>query len=145
LCGRSPRSVAFDGHVGDATIALYHQIGETKKSVLRQHQRRAIAAIIERCADPSKVCGLVWHTQGSGQTFTLLTAARLILKKRILHDKKQSWTQPKLLRSGDDPILLLLVVSEYFKTAGEGLLRELGFAEHHARPDQFDPSLSVAR
>ena len=25
--------------------------------------------------------GLIWHTQGSGKTFTLLTAARLILER----------------------------------------------------------------
>ena len=44
-------------------ILFYVEDGETRKAVLRQHQRR----------------GLVWHTQGSGKTFTLLTAARLIL------------------------------------------------------------------
>jgi type I restriction enzyme, R subunit len=53
---------------------------ETKKSVLRQHQRRAIEAIIERCAERKHKRGLIWHTQGSGKTFTLLTAARLILE-----------------------------------------------------------------
>jgi type I restriction enzyme, R subunit len=61
-------------------ILFYVQDGETKKSVLRQHQRRAIDAIIDRCADATKSRGLVWHTQGSGKTFTLLTAARLILE-----------------------------------------------------------------
>jgi type I restriction enzyme R subunit len=50
--------------------------------VLRQHQQRAIDAIIARCADPTKSRGLVWHTQGSGKTFTLLTAARLILEDK---------------------------------------------------------------
>lgn len=63
-------------------ILFYVQDGETRKSVLRQHQRRAIDAILARCADPAKTRGLVWHTQGSGKTFTLLTAAR-----RILEDK----------------------------------------------------------
>jgi type I restriction enzyme, R subunit len=62
-------------------ILFYVEDSETKKSVLRQHQRRAVDAIIERCADPSKDRGLVWHTQGSGKTFTLLTAARLILEQ----------------------------------------------------------------
>ena len=32
---------------------------------------RAIDAVVERCADPAKTRGLVWHTQGSGKTFTL--------------------------------------------------------------------------
>ncbi|MBQ9579155.1 MAG: HsdR family type I site-specific deoxyribonuclease [Ottowia sp.] len=63
-------------------ILFYVQDGETRKSVLRQHQRRAIDAILARCADPDKTRGLVWHTQGSGKTFTLLTAARLILEDK---------------------------------------------------------------
>ncbi|TMS57577.1 HsdR family type I site-specific deoxyribonuclease [Imbroritus primus] len=64
-------------------ILFYVQDGETRKSVLRQHQRRAIDAILDRCADPAKTRGLVWHTQGSGKTFTLLTAARLILEDKV--------------------------------------------------------------
>lgn len=63
-------------------ILFYVQDGETRKSVLRQHQRRAIDAILARCADPAKTRGLVWHTQGSGKTFTLLTAARQILEAK---------------------------------------------------------------
>lgn len=63
-------------------ILFYVQDGETRKSVLRQHQRRAIDAILTRCADPAKTRGLVWHTQGSGKTFTLLTAARQILEDK---------------------------------------------------------------
>jgi type I restriction enzyme R subunit len=63
-------------------ILFYVQDGETRKSVLRQHQRRAIDAILARCADPAKTRGLVWHTQGSGKTFTLLTAARQILEDK---------------------------------------------------------------
>lgn len=63
-------------------ILYYVQDGETRKSVLRQHQRRAIDAILARCADPEKTRGLVWHTQGSGKTFTLLTAARQILENK---------------------------------------------------------------
>ena len=63
-------------------ILFYVQDGETRKSVLRQHQRRAVAAIVARCADATKTRALVWHTQGSGKTFTLLTAARLILEDK---------------------------------------------------------------
>ena len=63
-------------------ILFYVLDNETRKSILRQHQRRAIDAIIERCADPAKTRGLIWHTQGSGKTFTLLTAARLILENK---------------------------------------------------------------
>lgn len=67
-------------------ILFYVQDGETRKSVLRQHQRRAIDAILDRCADPAKTRGLVWHTQGSGKTFTLLTAARQILENKARYD-----------------------------------------------------------
>ena len=62
-------------------ILFYVEDGETKKSVLRQHQRRATDRIVERCSSQEKRRGLIWHTQGSGKTFTLLTAARLILER----------------------------------------------------------------
>ncbi len=62
-------------------ILFYVEDGETRKSVLRQHQRRAVDRIVERCSEPGKRRGLIWHTQGSGKTFTLLTAARLILER----------------------------------------------------------------
>jgi len=63
-------------------VLFYVQDGETRKSVLRQHQRRATDAILERCSDKIRNRGLIWHTQGSGKTFTLLTAARLILEDK---------------------------------------------------------------
>lgn len=63
-------------------ILFYVQDSETRKSILRQHQRKAIDAVIARCSDKSKKRGLVWHTQGSGKTFTLLTAAKLILEQK---------------------------------------------------------------
>ena len=62
-------------------ILFYVEDGETRKSVLRQHQRRAIDCIVSRCEEPAKRRGLIWHTQGSGKTFTLITAARLILER----------------------------------------------------------------
>src|SRR5258708_24248565 len=63
-------------------ILFYVEDSETKKSVLRQHQRTAIDKIVARCEDAAKRRGLVWHTQGSGKTFTLLTAASLILEQK---------------------------------------------------------------
>jgi type I restriction enzyme R subunit len=63
-------------------ILFYVLDGELRKSVLRQHQRRAIDGIIARCLDPARRRGLIWHTQGSGKTFTLLTAARQILEDK---------------------------------------------------------------
>lgn len=61
-------------------ILFYVEDGETRKSVLREHQRVAVEKVVARCADESKQRGLIWHTQGSGKTFTLLTAARQILE-----------------------------------------------------------------
>ena len=63
-------------------VLFYVEDGETRKTVLRQHQRRAVERIVERCAETMKRRGLVWHTQGAGKTFTLLTAARLILERK---------------------------------------------------------------
>ena len=64
-------------------ILFYVEDGETRKTVLRQHQRRAVDRIVERCATPAKrIADSIWHTQGSGKTFTLLTAARLILESK---------------------------------------------------------------
>lgn len=63
-------------------ILFYVEDGETRKTVLREHQRTAVDKIVARCADPDKTRGLIWHTQGSGKTFTLLTAARKILEDK---------------------------------------------------------------
>ena len=63
-------------------VLFYLKDDELQKTVLRQHQTRAAMKVVARCADPSKKTGLVWHTQGSGKTFTLITAARLILEDK---------------------------------------------------------------
>lgn len=63
-------------------VIFYIEDGETRKSVLREHQRAAVDKICERCADATKNRGLIWHTQGSGKTFTLLTAAQQILEDK---------------------------------------------------------------
>jgi len=61
-------------------ILFYVKDDELRKTVLRQHQVRAVEKVLARCADPRKTTGLVWHTQGSGKTFTMITAARLLLE-----------------------------------------------------------------
>ena len=50
------------------------------KIVLRQHQTRAVEKVIERVHDPNKRRGLVWHTQGSGKTLTMITIAARLLR-----------------------------------------------------------------
>jgi type I restriction enzyme R subunit len=51
-----------------------------KKVVLRPHQMRAVGRIMERSADGEKKRGLIWHTQGSGKTYTMIVAAQKILE-----------------------------------------------------------------
>jgi type I restriction enzyme R subunit len=63
-------------------ILFYYKEDELRKSILRQHQTRAVEKILDRCAEKAKTTGLIWHTQGSGKTFTMITAARLILQDR---------------------------------------------------------------
>jgi len=51
---------------------------ELNKYILCQHQTGAVEATVRRALDPKRTRGLVWHTQGSGKTFTMIkTAERL--------------------------------------------------------------------
>ena len=50
------------------------------KVVLRQHQTRAVDKVIERVRDPNRRRGLIWHTQGSGKTLTMITVASRLLR-----------------------------------------------------------------
>ena len=50
------------------------------KIVLRPHQTRAVEKVIERVHDPNKQRGLIWHTQGSGKTLTMITIASQLLR-----------------------------------------------------------------
>ena len=53
------------------------------KLVLRQHQMRAVDRVLERVRDPHKRRGLVWHTQGSGKTLTMITVAAGLLRTLV--------------------------------------------------------------
>ena len=68
-------------------ILFYIKDDELQKTILRQHQTRAIEKIVKRCADESKKTGLIWHTQGSGKTFTMITAAQQILANKDVFGK----------------------------------------------------------
>jgi len=68
-------------------ILFYVKDDELQKTVLRQHQARTARKVVARCADAAKKTGLVWHTQGSGKTFTMITAARLILERPDAFEK----------------------------------------------------------
>lgn len=64
------------------------------KMILRQHQTRAVERVLERVADPAKRRGLIWHTQGSGKTLTMITIA-----SKLLRDA----------RDGEKPTVLMIV------------------------------------
>ncbi len=53
---------------------------ELQKYILKQHQTAAVQQVVNRCLDVTKRRGLVWHTQGSGKTFTMIKAAELLFK-----------------------------------------------------------------
>jgi len=60
---------------------------------LRPHQIRAVNKILERAKDENKNRGFVWHTQGSGKTYTMIIAAQKIIENPIF----------------DNPTVILLV------------------------------------
>jgi type I restriction enzyme R subunit len=53
---------------------------ELQKIILRQHQTKAVDKVVARALDQKRARGLVWHTQGSGKTYTMIKAAELLFK-----------------------------------------------------------------
>lgn len=84
--------------------------GKTEKVVVRYQQYLAVKDILVRATDltlpPEKRRGLIWHTQGSGKTLTMIYAARSL------------WEEPKLTQ----PTVILLVDREQL---GDQMDREL--------------------
>ena len=66
---------------------------ELNKYILRQHQTGAVEQVVKRALEPKRTRGLVWHTQGSGKTFTMIKAADMLFRA------------PK----ADKPTILLLI------------------------------------
>lgn len=67
-------------------ILFTRQDDELKKVVLRPHQMRAVDKLIERARATEKKRGLVWHTQGSGKTYTMIVAAQKIIETPIFEN-----------------------------------------------------------
>ncbi|QOJ27641.1 MAG: HsdR family type I site-specific deoxyribonuclease [Ignavibacteriales bacterium] len=61
-------------------ILFTEQNEELNKIILRQHQKNAVDQVVARALDPVKTRGLIWHTQGSGKTYTMIKAAELLFK-----------------------------------------------------------------
>ncbi|MCR9279335.1 MAG: HsdR family type I site-specific deoxyribonuclease [Pseudomonadaceae bacterium] len=53
---------------------------ELNKYILRQHQTGGVDAVVDRALDSKRTRGLVWHTQGSGKTFTMIKAAERLFR-----------------------------------------------------------------
>lgn len=61
-------------------ILFAEQNEELNKFILLQHQKTAVDKVVQRALDPKKSRGLVWHTQGSGKTYTMIKTAELLFK-----------------------------------------------------------------
>ncbi len=66
---------------------LFTKKDETlQKVILRPHQIRAVEKIEERAKDKRKRRGLIWHTQGSGKTYTMIVSARRLMENPIFEN-----------------------------------------------------------
>ncbi len=59
---------------------------ELSKVVLRPHQMRGAARCVERAKDRKRRRGLVWHTQGSGKTYTMIVTAKLLIEEPLFEN-----------------------------------------------------------
>ena len=84
-----PQLLAFLQHY----IVFAEKDEELNKYILRQHQTAAVEAVIERALCPTRTRGLIWHTQGSGKTYTMIKAAELLFR----------------LPAADKPTVLLMI------------------------------------
>jgi len=67
-------------------ILFTRQDDELRKVVLRPHQMRAVDGLVNRAMDSEKKRGLVWHTQGSGKTFTMIVTAQKIIENPVFRN-----------------------------------------------------------
>ena len=87
--------------------------GELSKVVLRPHQMRAVERVLMRAHDPDKRRGLIWHTQGSGKTYTMITVAKQLIEEPALKH----------------PTVLMLVDRNELEAQLFGNLEAVGFGE----------------
>lgn len=67
-------------------IIFTRQDDELKKAVLRPHQMRAVDKLVERAKAKEKKRGLIWHTQGSGKTYTMIVTAQKVIKDPLFEN-----------------------------------------------------------
>jgi len=92
-------------------ILFVRRDGELSKAVLRPHQMRAAERVVRRARDAERRRGLVWHTQGSGKTYTMITVA-----KRLIEDP-----------AFENPTVLMLVDRNELEAQLFGNLEAVGF------------------
>ncbi|QER41216.1 type I restriction endonuclease subunit R [Thermodesulfobacterium sp. TA1] len=70
-----------EGETYKKKIASYHQFYTVKKAVVK-----TVKCVLEGKTPEEKRIGVVWHTQGSGKSLTMLFYARKVLKMRELEN-----------------------------------------------------------
>jgi type I restriction enzyme, R subunit len=99
-------------------VLFFKRDDELHKIILRQHQTRAVEKVVARACDPAKRTGLIWHTQGSGKTFTMIAAAE------------------QILRAPEKPTVLMLVDRNELESQLFGNLAAYGLSAEIARSKQ---------
>ncbi|MCX7611035.1 MAG: HsdR family type I site-specific deoxyribonuclease [Ignavibacterium sp.] len=82
-----------------------------QKVILRPHQIRAVEKIVERAKEKKKKRGLIWHTQGSGKTYTMILAAKKIIENPLF----------------ENPTVIMLVDRNELEAQLFGNLQSVGF------------------
>jgi len=84
---------------------------ELSKVVLRPHQMRGARRCVDRAKDKRKKRGLVWHTQGSGKTYTMIVTGKLLIEDPFF----------------ENPTVILLVDRNELEAQLFGNLESVGF------------------
>ena len=92
-------------------VIFFRADDETHKFVLRPHQIRATERIVRRVETDEAETGLIWHTQGSGKTLTMIVAAHKLRR----------------LPSLENPTLLAVVDRRELETQMAQNLEAFGF------------------
>jgi len=107
-------------------IVFVTKDGKTEKVVVRYQQYLAVKDILNRATDltlpAEKRRGLIWHTQGSGKTLTMIYAARSL------------WEDPKL----QQPTVILLVDREQLGNQMDRELNSTGTDNVHVAASKRD-------
>ena len=100
LPGKNPQQCLIQGMLSQGNLlrilrscSVFMDTDEGKriKVVARYQQLRAAGKLVERLrhgATPMERSGVVWHTQGSGKSLTMVFAARMLRASRDLNDIK---------------------------------------------------------